>query len=199
MRVSDRDADYLCDEVETNITHTDPDDPDTDDDACRTAKRVSGGDDPFAYDDGFDTNLLDADTDDDGISDGDEVHGTGPLEAVGLLDPLDPDSDDDNVADGVEVGVDAGAGRCQRRGRRAVQGHRPHRVDPDADPETKTDPLDDDTDDDGLKDGTEDANGNGSWDGTIGTTGTHADARARPIRVTPTPTATTSRTARSRA
>ncbi|MFO0749657.1 MAG: Ig-like domain-containing protein, partial [Myxococcota bacterium] len=181
VRVSDRDADYLCDEVETNITHTDPDDPDTDDDGLQDGEEVSGGDDPFAYDDGFDTNPLDADTDDDGISDGDEVHGTGPLEPWGPLDPLDPDSDDDNVADGVEVGVVTPVpGGVSDEDGVPFKGTDLTVWIPDADPETKTDPLDDDTDDDGLKDGTEDANGNGSWDGTIGTTGTHGSGETDP-------------------
>ena len=81
---------------------------------------------------------LDADTDDDGLSDGDEfnVHGTDPNDAdsdddglsdgdevnVHGTDPLDNDSDDDKLLDGVEVRY-------------------------------STDPLDADTDDDGLIDG----------------------------------------------
>ncbi|HEX5616077.1 MAG TPA: hypothetical protein VFZ83_13065 [Acidimicrobiia bacterium] len=80
----------------------------------------------------------DADTDDDGLSDGDEVlvYGTDPLDAdtdddgltdgeevlVYGTDPLDPDTDDDGLLDGIEV--DFG-----------------------------TDPLDPDTDDDGIPDG----------------------------------------------
>ncbi|HEU4751343.1 MAG TPA: hypothetical protein VFT54_09810 [Acidimicrobiia bacterium] len=64
------------------------------------------------------TDPFDSDTDDDGLSDGDEVnvHGT---------DPLDPDTDDDGLSDGDEVNVHG------------------------------TDPLDADTDDDGLVDGLE--------------------------------------------
>jgi hypothetical protein len=64
------------------------------------------------------TDPFDPDTDDDGLSDGDEVnvHGT---------DPLDPDTDDDGLSDGDEVNVHG------------------------------TDPLDPDTDDDGLSDGLE--------------------------------------------
>jgi hypothetical protein len=61
------------------------------------------------------TDPFDADTDDDGLSDGDEVnvHGT---------DPLDPDTDDDGLSDGLEVALGL-------------------------------DPLDPDTDDDGIPDG----------------------------------------------
>ena len=64
------------------------------------------------------TDPFDSDTDDDGLSDGDEVnvHGT---------DPLDADTDDDGLSDGDEVNVHG------------------------------TDPLDADTDDDGLVDGLE--------------------------------------------
>ena len=64
------------------------------------------------------TDPFDSDTDDDGLSDGDEVnvHGT---------DPLDPDTDDDGLSDGDEVNVYG------------------------------TDPLDPDSDDDGLNDGLE--------------------------------------------
>lgn len=46
------------------------------------------------------TNPLDADTDGDGLSDGQEV------ETIGTA-PLDPDSDDDGLSDGQEVNVGA--------------------------------------------------------------------------------------------
>jgi hypothetical protein len=87
------------------------------------------------------TDPFDADTDDDGLSDGDEVnvHGT---------DPLDPDTDDDGLSDGDEVNV-----------------HGTDPLDPDTDDDGLsdgdevnvhgTDPLDPDTDDDGLSDGDE--------------------------------------------
>jgi hypothetical protein len=87
------------------------------------------------------TDPFDSDTDDDGLSDGDEVnvHGT---------DPLDPDTDDDGLSDGDEVNV-----------------HGTDPLDPDTDDDGLsdgdevnvhgTDPLDPDTDDDGLNDGLE--------------------------------------------
>jgi cysteine-rich repeat protein len=115
----------------------------------------------------------DADTDDDGINDGDEVnvHGT---------DPLNPDTDGDGLTDGVEIGVtDPGPG-----------------TDPgvfigDADPTTTTDPLDPDTDGDGLCDGLrdpppatctggEDANNDGGTENTIGGTGTPGSGETDP-------------------
>jgi hypothetical protein len=83
------------------------------------------------------TDVADADTDDDGLTDGDEVntHGTNPLVAdsdddglgdgteVALgTDPLDSDSDDDGLLDDVEVATDSN-------------------------------PLDPDSDDDGILDG----------------------------------------------
>ena len=61
------------------------------------------------------TDPFDPDTDDDGLTDGDEVHVHG-------TDPLDPDTDDDGLDDGLEVTLG-------------------------------TDPLDPDTDDDGIPDG----------------------------------------------
>ena len=64
------------------------------------------------------TNPLDADTDDDGIADGEEVNTYG-------TDPLDADTDDDWVRDGTEVGVTSsvadpdGAGPCTGTERQA--------------------------------------------------------------------------------
>ncbi|MFO0747235.1 MAG: Ig-like domain-containing protein [Myxococcota bacterium] len=184
VRVSDRDGDRLCDQWETDVTGTDPDDPDSDDDGIDDGTEVGGGDDPLVYDPGHDTDPLDADTDDDGLKDGDEIDGTGPLEDFGPLDPLDPDTDDDGVNDGVEVGVVTPVpGGVTDVGDVPYAGTDLTVWFPDADPETTTDPLDDDTDDDGLKDGTEDANGNGSWDGTIGTTGTPGVGETDPLDV----------------
>jgi hypothetical protein len=86
------------------------------------------------------TDPFDPDTDDDGLTDGDEVnvHGT---------DPLDPDTDDDGLNDGDEIAL----------------GTDPFDPDTDDDGLTDgdevhvygTDPLDPDTDDDGLNDGLE--------------------------------------------
>jgi hypothetical protein len=86
------------------------------------------------------TDPFDPDTDDDGLTDGEEVevHGT---------DPLDPDTDDDGLTDGDEIAA----------------GTDPFDPDTDDDGLTDgdevhvhgTDPLDPDTDDDGLPDGTE--------------------------------------------
>ena len=90
--------------------------------------------------DALGTDPFDPDTDDDGLTDGDEVeiHGT---------DPLDPDTDDDGLNDGDEIAA----------------GTDPFDSDTDDDGLTDgdevhvygTDPLDPDTDDDGLIDGLE--------------------------------------------
>ena len=134
----------------------DPDDSDgptadPDEDGLSNAEEVDLGTDPY-----------DADSDDDGLDDGIEVHETGtePTDADtdgdGLLDgaeveagtdPLDPDTDGDGLADGDEAGEG-------------------------------TDPLDPDSDDDGLDDGTEvevgadpldsDTDGDGLLDGPDG-------------------------------
>jgi hypothetical protein len=121
--VGDRDHDGLGDRHEIEVTGTDPDD---------------------------------ADSDDDGLSDGVEGRGDGPLTAP--TNPLDPDTDHDGITDGVEVGVG------------------------DADPSTTTDPNDDDSDDDGILDGNEDLNGNGKWDGELGGTGTSGSGETDPTR-----------------
>ena len=91
------------------------------------------------------TDPQDWDTDDDGLSDGQE-------DKLGT-DPLNVDSDFDGVQDGTEYGL--------------IDRHEDSDADvfvADADPTTKTDPKNPDTDGDGLKDGEEDANGNGNVD-----------------------------------
>ena len=77
----------------------------------------------------------DPDSDNDGLTDGEEDANKNGCVDLGETDPNDPDSDDDGVLDGPEV-----------------EGCNP------------TDPLDPDSDDDGLTDGQEDSNGNGCQD-----------------------------------
>ncbi len=90
----------------------------------------------------------DADTDDDGLSDGDEVEIWG-------TDPLNCDTDGDGLPDGLELGVteplpdtDTSAGCFEA----------------DADPDSTTDPTNPDSDGDGVSDGDEDADGDGEQD-----------------------------------
>ena len=134
-------------EIDPNIGADDATVVDSDGDGLFDAEEDTNGNGTV---DPGETDPFDADTDDDGLSDGEEVLGTGPTGA--LTDPLDADSDGDGVQDGTEQGVTEG-----------------HPVDtdtgvfvPDADPSTTTDPLDDDSDDDGLLDGSEDVDGDGA-------------------------------------
>ncbi|MCD4716678.1 MAG: PKD domain-containing protein [Desulfobacterales bacterium] len=95
------------------------------------------------------TDVNDADTDNDGIVDGDEYYtfGTNPCEA---------DTDGDGIQDGTELGVtsnDIGPGTDTDV------------FQPDIDPSTTTDPLLADSDGDGVTDGQEDTNHNGLVDG----------------------------------
>ena len=90
------------------------------------------------------TDPYDADTDDDGISDGVEDANHNGVVDPDETDPCDIDTDDDGIQDGTElgytlydIGPDTDTDIFQ----------------PDMDPESTTDPLDDDTDDDGLLDG----------------------------------------------
>ncbi|MEZ4365779.1 MAG: Ig-like domain-containing protein [Kofleriaceae bacterium] len=129
----------------------DPNDPaddvdlvDTDGDGLPDVVEVAGGSDPN-----------DADTDDDGVIDGDEPNLWLDTDGDGLINVLDPDSDNDGLLDGTELGLgcdlpdtDLSAGNCIA----------------DADPATTTDPLDPDTDDGGIKDGAEDFDRNGRVD-----------------------------------
>jgi hypothetical protein len=86
----------------------------------------------------WDNIVVSADSDNDGLSDWEEVNIYG-------TDPLDPDTDCDGLGDGLEVGL------------------APY----DSDPLTTTDPLDDDSDNDGLLDGNEDLNTDGFWNDPI--------------------------------
>jgi hypothetical protein len=105
-------------------------DPDPDADGLGDCAEVGLGTDPDLADTDLDglpdgdelaihsTDPLDSDSDDDELSDGDEV-------LIHATDPLDPDSDDDGLPDGVELN------------------------------EVGTNPLDSDSDHDGLSDGAE--------------------------------------------
>jgi hypothetical protein len=112
------------------------------------------------------TDPADADTDDDGVPDGQE--GCSNLEACpdpawsadsdgdGLMNALDADADNDGLYDGTELGLG-----CAGQGTDAARGF----CVPDADEgKTKTNPLNRDTDGGGASDGSEDANLNGLID-----------------------------------
>jgi hypothetical protein len=97
----------------------------------------------------------DADSDDDGIPDGEEDLNQDGVVDAGETNPCDDDTDNDGIQDGTEAGV-----RLKDIGKdtdRSV-------FVPDADPSRTTDPLNPDSDGDGIPDGVEDANRNGRRD-----------------------------------
>ena len=102
-----------------------------------------------------DTNPNDADTDDDGILDGEEdINKNGVVDA-GETDPRYLDSDKDGIQDGTEIGL-----RLEDVGPDTNTGT----FIQDKDPNTTTDPLEKDSDGDGINDGEEDTNKNGALD-----------------------------------
>ncbi len=120
---------------------------------------------PDSVEDASCTDPDDADTDDDGISDGNEdLNNNGELN-TGETDPCNADSDSDGIQDGTEIGMTD-----------------PDTSDTDTDiftadeyPATETDPLDGDTDNDGLTDGLEDTNFNGKYEPWLGETDPNDD------------------------
>ncbi len=102
------------------------------------------------------TDPNDADSDDDGVPDGEELRPHEDTDGDGLINALDPDSDNDGLFDGTEMGRD-----CSGPGTNlAAKSCRP-----DADGgATTTDPLNADTDHGGVSDGSEDFNLNGAID-----------------------------------
>jgi len=145
--VADTDGDGVPDGIEI-AAGTDPLDPgdkpeDTDGDGLYDPIEVMYG-----------TNAQDADSDDDGLSDGDEVY-------TYLTFPTNPDSDGDGLLDGDEVdtyGTDPNAFDTDGDGL----------LDGDEINTYGTDPADSDTDNDGLSDGQEVV--------TYGTDATNADS-----------------------
>jgi hypothetical protein len=98
----------------------------------------------------------DADTDDDGVLDGQEPNPTCDDDHDGLIDVLDADSDNDGLFDGTEMGKD-----CSNPDTDASK----KCCTPDADNgTTRTSPLLKDTDHGGVSDGSEDFNLNGKID-----------------------------------
>lgn len=118
------------------------------------------------------TDPLDADSDDDGLRDGDEVNGSGLLVAYGSTDPLAEDSDNDLLNDGLEAGVSTGGVSAGvSDGTGVAYAGTAAGFVGDADPASTTDPSNQDTDADGLGDGVEDANQDGATVNVIAATG----------------------------
>ncbi|MSQ03782.1 MAG: hypothetical protein EXR71_18165 [Myxococcales bacterium] len=98
--------------------------------------------------DALGTDATDADSDDDGVSDGEEI-------GTHATDPLDCDSDEDTLSDGLELGVGTEMPDTDITVGCFVA---------DANPDSTTDPTLDDTDGGTLLDQLEDRNGNGDYD-----------------------------------
>ena len=99
------------------------------------------------------TNPEDGDSDDDGVSDGNEPDWDLDSDGDGLINALDPDSDNDGILDGTELGlITPSADTDISRGSFV----------PDADPSTVTDPTLSDTDGGGIDDGAEDPDHDGA-------------------------------------
>ncbi len=102
------------------------------------------------------TDPNDADSDDDGVKDGDEPSASVDSDGDGSINALDPDADNDGLFDGTELGLP-----CDGAGTVANSTH----CIPDGDSgATKTDPLDPDTDNGGVRDGSEDVDHDGVKD-----------------------------------
>lgn len=146
----DRDNDGLTNSEEATVG-TDPDDPDTDDDAANDGPEVNGNppSNPF---DACDPNPNAATCD----RDGDGLDNTE--ESVNQTDPDDPDTDDDGINDGMEVNgqppsdpldacdPNAAATACDSDGDGLNNGE---------EDDNNTDPDNPDTDNDGIDDGDE--------------------------------------------
>ena len=101
------------------------------------------------------TDPFDADTDDDGISDGEEDLNHNGIVDAGETSPCNVDSDGDGIQDGTEVGLTAADVGSDTDLNIFVS---------DQDRFTVTDPTDYDSDGDGISDGLEDENFNGRVD-----------------------------------
>ncbi|XXX77277.1 hypothetical protein WMF30_00695 [Sorangium sp. So ce134] len=144
----DVDLDGVIDEGETDPNNGDDDAPpvDTDGDGLSDELEEAIGSNPN-----------DADSDDDGVIDGQEPNFADDTDGDGLINVLDVDSDDDGLFDGTELGLP-----CDNPATNTEAGHCIADADEGA---TKTNPLDADTDDGGVTDGNEDINRDGAIDG----------------------------------
>ena len=97
----------------------------------------------------------DADSDDDGVIDGDEPDANEDTDGDGIVNALDFDSDNDGLPDGLELGRS-----LPHPDTSIAVGH----FIADVDPRTTTNPLNPDTDGGGLTDRDEDQNRNGRVD-----------------------------------
>ena len=108
------------------------------------------------------TSSYDADTDDDGLSDGDEDTNKNGFVDADETNPCNSDSDNDGIQDGTESGIVFPV--ADPDGVDFLSGTNESIFQPDLDPTTTTNALLADTDGDGFDDGVEDPNNNGRVD-----------------------------------
>lgn len=144
QEVTDTDGDELTDEEEVEVTDTDPNDADTDDDGTNDGDEVSNGTDPLVAEEETTTtttaDVVYTDTDGDGLTDAAE-------KGIYLTDPNDADTDDDGLTDGEEVDSRVCTEPEATEDEDAVSTGEC--------PQYGTNPNDADTDDDGMSDGQE--------------------------------------------
>ena len=108
------------------------------------------------------TDVYDADTDDDGISDGNKDINHNGIRELTETDPCNIDTDGDWIQDGTELGITTGVADPDGAG--PLSGTDTSVFQPDLDSQTTTDALHSDSDRDGISDGEEDSNFNGRLD-----------------------------------
>ncbi|MEZ4319854.1 MAG: hypothetical protein R3F61_20255 [Myxococcota bacterium] len=208
---ADSDGDGITDLFEGGPAGPDTDGDGTIDALDPDAPMDTDGDGvPDAVEDLLGTDPTDADTDDDGLTDLEEITGADGIPGTGdETSGIDADTDDDGLSDGAEVeGPDGVRGTGDETGANTADTDGDGLSDglelgvevpvsggtsdggivytgsdgfvPDADPSTTTDPLGADTDGDGLTDGEEDANGDGATTNTVGGTGSMGSGETDP-------------------
>ncbi|MBM4778269.1 MAG: hypothetical protein GQE15_11260 [Archangiaceae bacterium] len=125
------------------------------DDPGATIADADGDGIPDAAEMRLGSNPNDADSDDDGLTDGKESNASLDADGDGVININDPDSDGDRLFDGTEAGVATAPASTDTSKNFFVA---------DADPTTRTLVLTADTDRGGMGDGAEDANRNGRVD-----------------------------------
>jgi hypothetical protein len=155
--VEDLDGDGQLDAGET-----DPTGGAANDDTAPIDSDLDGIPDSTELQNGLDP--LDADTDDDGIKDGDEANAFGDTDGDGSINANDSDSDNDGIADGTEVGITTPVADPDAGGPAVGTNPNSPNFVPDQDPNTTTNPLNRDTDGGGIDDGVEDTDADGALD-----------------------------------
>ncbi len=121
----DMDNDGLSNLSEVTVLGTDPRRWDTDDDGLSDGEEyaIVGLDGALADQDGDGVpNILDPDSDGDGLLDGQEIRPGEDTDGDGLINLLDSDSDDDGIGDGEEVAMGTDPVRLDVAGKELCQG-----------------------------------------------------------------------------